>query len=202
MVYPSFDPIKHSVEKHPNLLKVYRAIDWGYRTFVCLWIGMDKEKRVWVLDTYKAEDGTLKQHAEHILDHDKGREIIATFCDPAGRQTSDQTGKTNVQMLGEYGIRCLYRLDKRSTNIANGVKIVQNHLNPASGPPRLYYVRTPANKAFAIAMQSYENMKVNGVYIDKVKENQEYEHTPDALRYFFVNATQGPSSFDIPVGVS
>jgi hypothetical protein len=36
-------------------------------------------------------------------------------------------------------------------------------------------------------MQSYRNRKINGVWTDEPADPQEFEHVPDALRYFFVN---------------
>ena len=167
-----------------------------------MWIGISKEGTVYLLDTYKAEDGTLRTHADYIKAHPI-KVICDTFCDPAGRQKNDQTGKSNVQELDKMlGIRIKYRTDRRSVDVANGIQMVQNHLNPASGPPRFYVIDTPANKASTTALQGYENMKVNGVYIDKPKDPQEFEHIPDALRYFFVNKTQGPSMKKYQVGVA
>ncbi len=193
LVYPSFDPLKHVKKTAPDGMKIYRVFDWGYRVFVSLWLGIDKNGTVWLLDTYKAEEGNLKTHADYIIAHDKSTAIAGTFCDPAGNQKNDQTGRSNVEELRKYGIKCIWRTDRLSTTVENGVKLVRNYLNPASGPPRFYIVRSPANQASITALQSYENMKVNGVFIDKVKDPQEYEHIPDALRYFFVNTCQGPS---------
>lgn len=202
MVYPAFDPHKHCVDKAPERLDVYRTIDWGYRTFVCLWIAKGKgvDAPVWLLDTYKAEDGTLKQHADYINTHPI-KNIKATFCDPAGRQHNDQTGRTNMAEMGGYlGVRIRCRVDRRSTDVANGIKLVTNYIDPASGPPKFHIVDTPANRATVKALQSYENMKVNGIYIDKVKDPQEFEHIPDALRYFFINTSQSTAMADIPTG--
>ena len=192
LVYPSFDPLKHKVDKAPDDLKIYRTIDWGYNCFVCLWLGMDKNGTVYLLDTYRAETSKVSTNAAYIKAH-AIKSIAGTFCDPAGRNKNDQTGRSSIDEFRRLGIHATYRLDQRSRNVNNGVKLVRNHLNPASGPPRLYYVDTPQNRVFATAMQSYVNRKVNQEWIDEPQDPQEYEHIPDALRYFFVNATQGPS---------
>jgi len=52
-------------------------------------------------------------------------------------------------------------------------------------------VRIPGNEIFVTAMQRYSNRRVNGVWIDKPQDPQEFEHIPDALRYFFVNQKRG-----------
>ena len=36
-------------------------------------------------------------------------------------------------------------------------------------------------------MTSYNNRKVNSLWIDEPQDPQEFEHIPDALRYYFVN---------------
>ncbi len=202
LVYPSFDTATHLVEKRPDDLKIYRSIDWGYNCFVCLWIGMDKDGTVYILDTYRAETAKVSTNAEYIRSH-VIQNIRGTFCDPAGRNKNDQTGRSSIDEFNKaLECTCRYRLDQRSRNVNNGIKLVRNYLNPASGPPRLFVVDTPANKVFTIAMQSYVNRKVNDQWLDEPQDPQEYEHIPDALRYFFVNATQGPASFDVRVGAS
>ena len=202
LVYPSFDPIRHVCAKPPEHLTIYRAIDWGYNMFVCLWLGMDKQGTVYLLDTYRAETAKVATNAEYINAHPI-QNIKDTFCDPAGRQKNDQTGRSSVEEMDRLlDCRCRYRLDRKSTNVNNGIKLVRNHLDPASGPPRLFIADTPANKIAITAMQSYVNRKLNGEWIDEPQDPQEFEHIPDALRYFFVNATQGPSAAVSRLGAS
>lgn len=201
LVYPSFDPLKHVIQQRPDDLTIYRSIDWGYNCFVCLWVGIDKAGTVYLLDTYRAETSKVATNAAFILAHPI-KNIRDTFCDPAGRNKNDQTGRSNIDEFKSFGIRCNYRLDQRSRNVNNGIKLVRNHLNPASGPPRFYIIDTPQNRVATVALQSYVNRKVNQEWIDEPQEPQEYEHIPDALRYFFVNATQGPATFDMAIGAS
>ena len=201
LVYPSFDPLMHKCLTRPDDLTIYRAIDWGYNAFVCLWIGVDKAGTIYLLDTYKAETAKVSTNAQFIKQH-AIQDVRDTFCDPAGRNKNDQTGRSDIEEFAKEGIVCHYRLDQRSRNVNNGIKLVRNHLNPAAGKPRLYYVDTPQNRIFATAMQSYVNRKVNQEWIDEPQDPQEYEHIPDALRYFFVNKCQGPSVMSGRPGVS
>ncbi len=186
LVYPEFDALTHKCESPPADLTIHRAIDWGYNIFVCLWIGEEKEGRAYVLDTYRAESGTLVQHAGYINAHRLQR-IAATYCDPAGRNKNDQTGKSNVQLFAEHGIRCRYTLSPKLREVRNGVQMVRAMLRSAAGGARLFYVPSAGNRAFVRAMQSYRNRKVNGIWLDEPKDPQEHEHIPDALRYFVVN---------------
>ena len=186
LVYPAFDADTHKCATPPEHLKVYRSIDWGANVFVCLWIGVDKDGAAYLLDTYRAERATIAQHAKFILAH-RLQNIAATYCDPAGRNRNDQTGKSNVQLFAEAGIECSFRLSAKLREVANGIQMVRAALEPASGPPRLFYVPSANSRIFVKAMQSYHNRKVNGIWIDDPQEPQEMEHIPDALRYFYVN---------------
>jgi hypothetical protein len=190
-VYPEFDPLIHGCRPQdvPAELKIYRVIDWGLGVFVCLWIGQDASGRAYLLDTYRAEQGRLKQHAEYILAH-KLQRIVATYCDPAGRSRNDQTGRSNVDEFRRWGIPCTCVTSPKLRNVQNGIAMVRAALAPASGPARLRFVATDNNRAFAKAMQGYHNRRVNGIWIDQPADPQEFEHIPDALRYFFVNRSK------------
>ena len=186
LVYPEFDPDAHRDERPPAGLAVYRAIDWGLNVFVCLWLGVDKLGRVYLLDTYRAEQGTLRQHADFILAH-RLKAVRATYCDPAGRNRNDQTGRSNVEQFARWGMPCTYTSSARLRDVHNGIQMVRAMLKSASGDRRFFYVPSDNNRTFVRAMQSYCNRRVNGVWIDEPADPQEHEHIPDALRYFAVN---------------
>ena len=190
-VYPEFDTTVHACrpEDLPSDLKIYRAIDWGLGVFVCLWLGQDSSGRVYVLDTYRAEQARLKQHADYILTHRLQR-IAATYCDPAGRSRNDQTGRSNIDEFRRWGIPCSYATSPKLRNVQNGIALVRAALAPADGEPKLRYVKGSGGDIFVKAMQGYRNRRVNGIWIDHPADPQEYEHIPDALRYFFVNRNQ------------
>ncbi|MBT3200085.1 MAG: hypothetical protein HN350_09230 [Phycisphaerales bacterium] len=191
LVFGEFDPLVHAIQPRdvPRDLKIYRAIDWGLGVFVCLWIGQDAAGRTYLLDTYRAEYGTLKTHAEYILAH-RYQRIAGTYCDPAGRSRNDQTGRSNIEEFRRWGIPCTSVTSPKLRNVQNGLALVRAALAPAAGPPTLRYLAGDGNRMFARAMQSYRNRRVNGIWIDQPQDPQEFEHIPDALRYFFVNRTQ------------
>jgi len=177
LVYPEFDELGHRCERSPPELTMYRAIDWGFDCFVCLWLGVDKDDRVYLLDTYKARRATLPQHAEYIKGH-RIKSVRATYCDPAGRNTNDQTGKSDVEEFRRYGIDATYTLSPRAREVANGIR------------------------TFIRDIQDYRNRKVNDMYIDDPVEPQPAEHTMDALRYFFVNRMRPREIRRISLGAS
>lgn len=186
LVYPEFDPSVHRDDDPPAGLTLYRTIDWGSGVFVCLWLGADSSGRTWLLDTYRAEQGTVHQHAHYIRSH-RLRNIRSTFCDPAGRNRNDQTGRSNVEIFRSYGIHCTYATAPRAREVRNGISLVRAALAPADGKRRFFAVTSDNNAIFVKAMQSYKNRRVNGVWIDQPQDPQEFEHIPDALRYYFVN---------------
>jgi len=192
LVYPEFDPMVHRCGERdlPADLRIFRAIDWGLGVFVCLWLGVDDYGRAYLLDTYRAEYGRLRQHAEYITAH-RLKRVEATYCDPAGRNRNDQTGRSNVEEFRRWGIDCSYVLSPRLRDVGFGVALVRAALAPARGRAMLRYVESPNNRAFVRAMQSYRNRRVNGIWIDRPQDPQEFEHIPDALRYFFINRTTG-----------
>jgi hypothetical protein len=199
LVYPDFDEPVHVVDSAPADLQVYRSIDWGYGVFVCLWLGVDHAGDVWLLDTYKAESGTLAQHAAALTGHHL-QNVASTFCDPAGRNKNDQTGRSDVDEFRRYGIACTYTLIPEWREVANGIRLVRQYIKSASGQVRFHVVRSAANQAFVNDLHSYINRKVNGVYIDEPVKPQEADHTMDAKRYFFVNRMAGPSVFQGRLG--
>jgi len=186
LVFPEFDPSVHRDDDPPAGLTLYRTIDWGSGVFVCLWLGADASGRTWLLDTYRAERGTVHQHAHYIRSH-RLRNIRSTFCDPAGRNRNDQTGQSNVEIFRSYGIHCTYATAPRSREVRNGLALVRAALAPADGKQRFFCGPDENNAIFIKAMQSYKNRRVNGIWVDRPQDPQEFEHIPDALRYYFVN---------------
>lgn len=186
LVYPQFDQGKHKAKEIPQYLTIYRTIDWGANVFVCLWAGEDKDGRVYVLDTYRAENSNIYQNIDYIKSH-RLQNVKRTYCDPAGRNKNDQTGKSNVQIFKEHSIHCDYTLLPRLRNVQNGIRMVRDLLEPAVGSPKLMYADCENNSAYVKAMHSYINRKVNNIWIDEPKDPQEFEHIPDALRYLIIN---------------
>ena len=191
LVYPQFDRRVHVQADldFDDALPTYWAIDWGMNDFVCLWIQENKRRQVFIVDEYWSQQCTTAQNAKAINALDSGVDgtipIETTFCDPAGRSRSDQTGYSDIQVFLQNGIPCRYTLAPWATDIHNGVSIVRAVLKPAGGPPRLFIAGkcTQLIKAF----ESYKLRQVNGDWIDEPIKPQACDHPMDALRYYFVN---------------
>lgn len=188
LVYPEFD---RTVHVRPDLarradLPTWRAIDWGWNNFVCLWIQAEKSGGVFVVEEYCTGATTTADNAREISRRDEGTRIEATFCDPAGRSRSDQTGFSDVEVFEGFGIPCSYSTTAWAREARNGINLIRSFLRPGAGAPRLYVAGSC--RQLIHAFESYRTRQVNGQDVDEPAKPQPAEHAMDALRYYFVNS--------------
>jgi len=187
LVYPQFDRRVHvaaDVDFDENL-PIFRTIDWGLNDFVCLWLQADKHGRTRVVDEYWSTQATVAQNAKAVAARDAGTRVEATYCDPAGRSRSDQTGYSDIDVFAAHGIRCTYTLAPWARQVGGGINLIRAALVPAAGPPR-FFVAGACEKLIK-AFESYRLRQVNGEYLDEPIKPQACDHPMDALRYYFVN---------------
>ena len=196
LIYPAFDRRVHVVRDlrpRPNL-PTWRAIDWGFNEFACLWVQMDKSGFVYVVDEYVSRHATTTDNARGVLERHRedGLRVEATYCDPAGVSRNDQTGYSDVQVFESMGIPCTYNTTPRAREVRNGLNLIRSMLRPGAGPPRL---KVAASCTRLIeAFESYRSRQVNGQFIDEPVKHQPCDHVLDALRYFAVNRCSPPTS--------
>lgn len=182
-VFTPFDRDVHVRSDPPFVLgrdcDWWLAIDFGFSNpFVCLWI-ITHGDEVYVIDEYAARGRTIDQHmAEiHARPWPRAKRIA---CDPAGNGKSDQTARSNVDRLREYG----YLVKTRGSAIVDGIELIRAALRSATGRTRLTFHPRCVNLLRAI--QSYHYPEGGGEL--PVKDG-EHDHPIDALRYFFANST-------------
>lgn len=193
IVFSEFDPAIHvkPVDYDPNL-PLYRALDFGFvNPFVCLWIQVDHEGAVRVIDEYIRSRATIDVHAEQIKTHMPCTEeqIAATFCDPAGAGANDITGTSVVRELRSLGIATRYR----KSGIVEGIELIRRAIRSGEGVSSLMV--SPRCCRLIEAMQCYH-------YPDSGRAAQGelplkdgvYDHPIDALRYFFINHQRRPKT--------
>lgn len=184
-VFADFDPAVHvrPLAYDPNL-PLYRAIDFGYvHPFVCLWIQVDGEGTVRVIDEYLQSRRTLTAHAEEIKRRTPaGGSVVRTFCDPAGKQPNDESGRTPVEVLKSCGIP----VQSCPSRIENGLEQIRRHLLAGDGTSRLLIA--PRCVRLIEAMQNYHYpQRPVGPQAENPVKDGVYDHPIDALRYFFAN---------------
>jgi hypothetical protein len=190
VVFDQFNPAIHvkSVEYNPNL-PLYRSLDFGFANpFVCLWIQVDNEGVVRVIDEYVRSRATIDVHAAELKNRTwhglQTREIeskvIATYCDPAGAGANDVTGTSAVRELRSLGINVRYR----RSGIAEGIELIRRAIRNGSGQSR--FIVSPRCTRLIEALTCYHYPDTPTGDELPLKDGL-YDHPIDALRYFFVN---------------
>jgi hypothetical protein len=184
VVFAQFDPDMQvrSIDYNP-VLPLYRAIDFGFvNPFVCLWIQVDNDGLVRVIDEYIRSRATIDVHAEEIKNRTPVPEeqVAATFCDPAGKSVNDVTGTSAVRELRTLGIA----IRSRRSSILEGIELIRRAVCSGSGKSTL--VISPRCTRLIEAMQCY-HYPHNGTPGELPLKDGLYDHPIDALRYFFVN---------------
>jgi hypothetical protein len=185
VVFPQFDPAEHvkPVDYDPNL-PLYRSLDFGFvNPFVCLWVQVDGDGVVRVIDEYVRSRATIDAHAAEITQRTPGGEqrVTATFCDPAGSGVNDVTGTSTVRELRSLGIttRC------RRSGILEGIELIRRAIKAGDGKSRI--VISPRCPRLIEALRCYHYPETRSAAAELPLKDGIYDHPIDALRYFFAN---------------
>lgn len=186
-VFHEFDPAVHVRQiEYDASLPLYRTLDFGFvNPFVCLWIQVDGEGTVRVIDEYIRSRATIDIHAAELKARTPCPEanVRGTFCDPAGAGANDVTGTSAVKELRQAGIVTRFR----QSIIQEGLEHIRRHIKAGDGKSKL--IISPKCLRLIEAMRCYH-------YPDNVGQNLAaelplkdgvHDHPIDALRYFFVN---------------
>ena len=188
LVFAEFDPARHVRPiTYQHDWPLYRTIDFGYSNpLVCLFVQIDPEGRVLVIDEHLKSRTTLSEHARLIKER-YPYPVEATYCDPAGRARNEITGTAATTELTALGIPTRYRLSR----ILDGVEQIRTFLSPADGPPRLIVSNKCRHLIAAFASLQYDRLS-NGRLSELPRKDGTHDHLIDALRYFFVNRFTRP----------
>jgi len=185
VVFAEFDPTVHvgAVDYDQNL-PLYRALDFGFvNPFVCLWLQVDSDGYVRVIDEYVRRRAAIDVHADEIKRRTPcGEErVAATFCDPAGAGRNDVTGTSSVKELRSLGIRTRYM----RSNILAGIELIRRALRAGDGTSRLIISPRCVRLIEALRCYHYPDQAGCGTDVELPLKDGVYDHPIDALRYFF-----------------
>ena len=186
-VFDTFDPAVHVCQiDYDSSLPLYRSLDFGFvNPFVCLWIQVDGDGVVRVIDEYIRSRVTIDGHAEEIKSRTPcpGSNVTATFCDPAGTCSNDVTGSSAVRELRRAGIVTRFR----KSGIIEGIELIRRNLCAGDGSHKLLI--SPKCRGLIKAMQCYHypDNPVKHQTAELPLKDGVYDHPIDALRYFFIN---------------
>jgi hypothetical protein len=191
VVFDEFDSAVHvgAVDYDPNL-PLYRSLDFGFvNPFVCLWIQVDRDGIVRVIDEYIRSRVTVDVHAVEIKDRTPVAEeqVTATFCDPAGKGVNDVTGTSAVREMRALGIALRF---KRS-GILEGIELIRRAIRAGDGKSSL--IISPRCPRLIEAMECYHYPESTHAPGELPQKDGLYDHPIDALRYFFINNTRNKS---------
>ncbi|MEO0482774.1 MAG: hypothetical protein AAF138_04055 [Planctomycetota bacterium] len=196
-VLPEFDPQVHVVDELPFAAEE-RAVTWlggmdfGFRSpTVVLWACLDAVGRLWIVDERVRSGVIVSEHAEAMLGADRGGKAKWPTpewlgVDPAGRQRSDQTGKSPVQVLGEFGLR----VRDRRLGLVEGLTMLRARLAPAAGEPTLFVHRRCAKLIESLGTYRYHSQTASA----PTPRKDGPDHAVDALRYLVQNLDAGRST--------
>jgi hypothetical protein len=184
VVFDQFDPAVHVrlIDYNPGL-PLYRSLDFGFvNPLVCLWIQVDDEGGVRVINEYVRSRATIDVHAREITSRTPGGQanVKATFCDPAGAGVNDVTGTSAVRELKALGIPVRYRPSK----LLEGIEHIRRAIRAGDGKSSL--IISPKCPRLIEAMSCYHYPEGAACGELPFKDGV-HDHPIDALRYFFVN---------------
>lgn len=185
-VFSDFDVNVHveSVD-YDSQFPLYRTMDFGFvNPFVCLWLQVDFDGRVRVIDEYFRRRATIDIHAKEIIDRTPCDEaaVAGSFCDPAGSGVNDVSGTSPVRELRAMGIPTVYR----KSRILDGIERIRRLVRAGDGSSKL--VISPKCVRLIEAMQCYHYPESGERELPE--KDGVYDHPIDALRYFLVNVNR------------
>ena len=194
VVFAEFDPDIHvrPCDYNPNL-PLYRALDFGFiNPFVCLWLQIDSDGIIRVIDEYVRTRATIDVHAAEIKARTPCAEeqVSATFCDPAGAGVNDVTGTSVVRELRTFGIVTRF---KRS-GILDGIELVRRAIRSGDGKSTLVISPRCPRLIEAMRCYHYPDLSQAGLAGELPLKDGVYDHPIDALRYFFINHSHPPKT--------
>ncbi len=183
VVFTEFHPARHVREiLYDANLPLFRTIDFGFSNpLACLFIQVDAEEKVYVLDEHLKSRTTLTEHAR-LIRQQYPYPVTMTYCDPAGRQQNEITGTSPVTELKALGIET----QSRPSHILDGIELIRGFLAPALGRARLFI--SPKCEHLIRAFQGLHYQRQSSGRLAELPEKDGvHDHVIDALRYFFVN---------------
>jgi len=182
-VYDNFRDELHVIDSFPipSDWRRIRAVDFGYTNpFVCLWIAMDRDDRMYVYREIYQTKTLVEDHARHIKLFGESVQVTVADHDAEDRAT-----------LHKYGIPTI-PADKA---VSMGVQSVTNRLQVAGdGKPRLFVFRDalvnldtslPDGVPHGLIDEFTSYSWPKGIDGRQVKEEpiKSGDHAVDALRY-------------------
>ena len=161
--------------------ELYRTFDWGVNgPTVCLWVQIDGDGRVYVIDELCQSGLAISDMAANVLDHEKRRgyrNVVRSYCDPSGSGFILEFAKAGIPCSGR-------REDGGRINVRQeGFETVRRLLKPdPDGRARLLVSPTCVNTRREFRTYHYPSVRRDGSLDEEPAKVD--DHAMDALRYF------------------
>lgn len=188
--FERLDPTRNTadlpVERHWT---TWRLVDFGFRHPACLWMQRAPSGQLLIVDEL-LPDGTREplttpEFAAAILDRETTYNLDppprATYCDPAGRAASAQTGESEFEVFARAGLRP----EGKTSSIRDGCVRIMDAL----ADPVLPLVVASRCTGLITALSRVKPHRTQTECYDY--DHVLYSHPLDALRYGLVNVTPG-----------
>jgi PBSX family phage terminase large subunit len=168
------DPTRHEISV---------SIDWGWaHEMACLFFAYDRvNNSVYLFDEIISSKMKLEQLWERIKA--KNYNIKNWYCDIAGNQEREQTGRSNVQWFRDAPRNI--DLQYRKTAVNFGVALVRTYVKNGLGQCRFFIDEVKCPKSLD-GILNYSYPEKDGVIINENPLKKD-DDAMDAIRYFFVN---------------
>jgi len=163
----------------PSSWRKYRSIDYGLDRFVCLWIAVSSDNKVYVYREFCASDLPISASAKAICERTPSTEdIYATLAPPDLWSRSQETGKTKASLFSEYGVN----FTKTSNDRETGWLAIKELLCEGEDGARLRIFSTCTELIKCLPALAVDKLRPT----DCANEPHEITHAPDALRGFAI----------------
>lgn len=186
-VFPEFDRAIHVVDEISPGVEAAGlwvcGMDFGIRNSALLWGVWDRASDVlYMVDERMGKNAILSDHVRWMRE---GPWPLAAWLgvDPAGNQRSDQSGRSNVELLRSEG----FLVRDRRCGQGDGIGAVRVRLRADRGRPRLLVHRRCENLIGALSMYHFEPEVLHR----QVPVKDGHDHPADALRYLVINLDLG-----------
>lgn len=183
------DDLKFNTDK-PLLI----GIDWGFHHPAAIFAQEDSRDRLLVLGELLETDKETGEFMEAIWSYVNKRFSVGkrdvkieAFCDPAGKQRTSKSRKSDIEIAREYGIFPIYK----RVEILDGLRTIRRRMNTLiSGQPALLVDKNHCPKLVEGFRGGYHYPEQRNEFTEEKEtpfKDGVYDHLFDALRYICVN---------------
>jgi PBSX family phage terminase large subunit len=212
LVYKEFQRGVHVIDPFPvpDGWQIYRGVDFGSTNpTACLWIAVDSDENIFVVDEHYKTGETIDYHAGVINSNPYSQRVQQSFGDPSGAQwinefqqrgiyitpANKETG-TNFNSWVRFGIEKV--AERLKTTPGHDVPNLSVLRQPLGGLPKLFVFNTCTN-----LIREFETYRWKEKSVTQAQDLNEpdvpekaNDHAMDALRYFAVSYKKQDTDWD------